>query len=306
MAQKIVFFGNERLATGTTTAAPTLSALVAAGYEVAAVVIAQNQVGKSRQSRDLEVGVVADHHQIPILAPVHLSDIKDDLKDYSAEAGVLVAFGKIIPEEILTIFPSGIINIHPSLLPKHRGPTPIESVIADGDKETGVSLIRLIPRMDAGPIFAQQAVELQGDESKQQLADQLSGLGKDLLIEHLPAIIDGSLTPTEQKELEATFDKKLGKSASDLDFLRKTASRLAREVRAYAGWPRSRAKLGTAEVIITEAHAIETGGTPGTLLLDGRLLGLHAKEGTLIIDKLIPPGRKEMTVAAYLTGNVTF
>jgi len=306
MAQKIVFFGNERLATGVTTAAPTLSALVAAGYEVAAVVVAQNHAGKSRQGRDLEVAVVTNHHNIPLLAPRHLSDITDELKEYGAEAAVLIAFGKLIPEEILNVFPKGIINVHPSLLPKHRGPTPIESVIADGDEKTGVSLIKLIPKMDAGPIYAQQTVELHGDESKQQLADQLSGIGKAMLLEHLPAILDGSLKPEDQKELEATFDKKLEKSATQLDFLRKPADRLAREVRAYIGWPRSRARLGTAEIIITEAHAIEAGGTAGTLFLDGHTLGLHAKEGTLIIDKLIPPGRKEMTAAAYLAGNVTF
>lgn len=298
---RLVFFGNERLATGVTTTVPVLQSLIAAGYEIAAVVVAQNPTAKSRQERPLEIAAIAAQHNIPLLAPPKLSEAKDTLEAFEAAAGILVAYGKLVPTEIIDIFPRGIINIHPSLLPKHRGSAPIESVILAGEAETGVSLMELSQAMDAGPLYAQQILPLRGDEPKQYLTDQLLELGKNLLLTHLPNILDGSLKPEPQQDTKATYDERIHKAASELDFTA-PASQLVRHIRAYAGWPRSRAKLGTTEVIITAAHLGEASGTPGTLWLEGPELGIHTSDGTLIIDSLIPPGKKEMTAAAFLTG----
>jgi methionyl-tRNA formyltransferase len=301
--QRLVFFGNERLATGVTTTAPTLQALLTAGYDIAAVVVAQKSETKSsRQPRPLEVAQTAEHHGIPVLSPPKLSQAKDELLAFGAEAGVLAAFGKIVPKDIIDIFPKGIVNIHPSLLPRHRGSTPIETVILRGETETGVSLMGLVSKMDAGPIYAQQIVPLRGDETKQTLTDQLSQLGSNMLITHLPKILDGSLSPQAQDESNATYTEQISKANSELDFT-KPAVALAREVRAYTGWPRSRAKLGTTEVIITSAHPNnDVSGTPGKLFLADKQLGVHCAEGTLLIDSLVPAGKKEMTAAGFLAG----
>lgn len=300
-SQRLIFFGNERLATGVTTTAPTLQALITAGYEIAAVVIAQSASSSSRKPRPLEVARIAAQHGIPVIAPPKLTKAKDELMSFDAEAGILAAYGKIVPTSIIGVFPSGIINIHPSLLPKHRGSTPIETVILDGELETGVSLMGLAEKMDDGPVYAQQIVPLRGDETKQALADQLLKLGSNMLITHLPKILDGSLAPSAQDEAQATYTDKIDKNDSELDF-KKPAGELEREVRAYAGWPRSRAKIGTTEVIVTAAHATSARGTLGALFINGRQLGLHCSEGTLIIDSLVPAGKKEMTGAAFLAG----
>lgn len=302
MSSRILFFGNERIATGVNTEVPTLQALIQAGYEVAAVVVAQNDPGKSRKARQLEIAAIAESHNIPVISPSKLSESVSDLASFKAEAAVLVAFGKIVPQTVIDIFPRGIINIHPSLLPKHRGPTPIESVILNGEGETGVSLMQLSAEMDAGPVFAQETILLNGRETKQQLADQLLGIGKDMLMNYLPQIIDGSLPPITQKESNATYDNRIGKVDGVLDFVGKNAEQLEREVRAFAGWPRSRAKIGTTEVVITQAHAADTNGTPGTPLLDGTTLGIYASQGALVIDSLIPSGKKEMPTQAFLAG----
>ncbi|HVV25777.1 MAG TPA: methionyl-tRNA formyltransferase [Candidatus Saccharimonadales bacterium] len=301
MGPTLVFFGNERLATGVTTTVPVLQALVAAGYRVAAVVVSQSDPAQSRKARTLEVATVAQQLGIPLLAPAKLTDIKDQLQEIGAQAGILVAYGKLVPPEIIDLFPRGIINIHPSLLPKRRGSTPIENVILYGEKETGVSLMQLVEEMDAGPIYAQEVVPITGRETKQQLADVLLNAGKDLLIKYLPAILDGSLTGQPQEKIEATYDKQIKKDVGELDTT-KPAAQLEREIRAYAGWPRSRLTLGTTEVIITQAHISDQNGTPGTLWLEGRQLGVHCAEGTLVIDRLIPPGKKEMTAEAFLAG----
>ncbi|HVX58036.1 MAG TPA: methionyl-tRNA formyltransferase, partial [Candidatus Saccharimonadales bacterium] len=205
MGPTLVFFGNERLATGVTTTVPVLQALVAAGYRVAAVVVSQSDPAQSRKARTLEVATVAQQLGIPLLAPAKLTDIKDQLQEIGAQAGILVAYGKLVPPEIIDLFPRGIINIHPSLLPKRRGSTPIENVILYGEKETGVSLMQLVEEMDAGPIYAQEVVPITGRETKQQLADVLLNAGKDLLIKYLPAILDGSLTGQPQEKIEATY-----------------------------------------------------------------------------------------------------
>jgi len=301
MSNRILFFGNERLGTGVTTTAPTLQALLAAGYDVAAVIVAQNDLGRSRRQRELEITQVAALHHIPLLSPAKLSEARDELQAFGAQAAVLVAYGKIVPQSIIDLFPSGIINIHPSLLPKHRGPTPIESIILDGDKETGVSLMRLSAKMDAGPVYAQETVLLSGTETKPALAEQLLNVGKDMLIAYLPQILDGSLEPTGQANDEATYDKLLQRADSELDFS-KPAEQLEREIRAYAGWPRSRAMVGTTEVIITQAHTANEHGVAGTLRLDGNEMAMYCDNGLLVIDRLIPSGKKEMSATAFLAG----
>lgn len=301
MSQKILFFGNERLATGVSTTAPTLQALIGAGYEVAAVVVAQNDIGKSRKTRLLEVAEIARHHGIPLLAPADLNQAKDELAAYGARIAVLIAYGKIVPPEVLAIFPAGIVNIHPSLLPLHRGSTPLESVILAGARETGVSLMRLSEKMDAGPVYARQTVPLNGGETKQGLADNLSTLGTAMLLQQLPAILEGSTEPTPQDEANATYDAHITKADGVIDWS-KPAAQLEREIRAYGGWPRSRTTLGSTDVIITAAQAAGGSGAIGNLEIHGRELGVYCGEGLLTISSLIPAGKREMPAEAFLAG----
>lgn len=294
MSKRILFFGNERLATGVTTGAPTLKALIDGGYEIPAVVVAQSTQDKSRKARELEVAALAGEHNIPVVS-------LEQVDDYPAEAAVLIAFGRIISAEILDKLPAGIINVHPSLLPLHRGSTPIESVILSGETETGASLMKLVPKMDAGPIFAQQKVTLSGSETKQELADNLAELGSRMIIENLPAILDGSLQPHVQDESLATTDRQIMKTDSGLDF-NKPATQLEREVRAYAGWPRSRTKLGSIEAIVTKTHVEDGSGQPGEFKIDGKTLGIYTSDGVLAIDAVIPAGKAEMSAEAFLAG----
>lgn len=301
MSKRIVFFGNERLGIGLGTKVPVLRALLANDYEIAAVIVAQNGGSKSRNNRSLEIEEVADANGIPVLSPNNLEDIKSDLVNMRAKAGVLIAYGKIIPKNIIDIFPRGIINIHPSLLPLHRGPIPIESVILNNEKETGVSLMQLTDKMDAGPVYAQEKINLSGTEYKDELAEKLVNLGSKLLIEKLPYVLNGTLEPVKQNSSLATYDKLIKKSDGELDFT-KTASDLERQVRAFVGWPRSKANIGSNEIIVTRAHVTKASGTPGTLYFEGDYFGVHCQENTLIIDTLIPAGKKEMSGSEFLLG----
>jgi methionyl-tRNA formyltransferase len=289
---RLVFFGNERLATGVTTTAPTLQALVEADYEVMAVV-SNFTAGTSRNARELEIEKVAKDHDIPVLLPHKPADILDQLQSFKAELGVLVAYGRIIPQEIIDVFPRGIVNIHPSLLPQYRGPTPIETAILDGLEETGVSLMALAAKMDAGPVFAQQKLAISGQSDKQTLADNLGGLGSQMLIDSLPAILDGSAVPTPQKDSAASYTKLLSKEDGQLGW-GEPAELIERTVRAFAGWPKARAIIFGKDVVLAKTR-IAKDETDGALVM-------KANPGYLEILELVAPSGRTMSGAEFIRG----
>jgi methionyl-tRNA formyltransferase len=305
-SEPIVFFGNERIATGVRTEAPLLRALCEAGYNIVAVV-SHYEAGKSRNVRSLEVAQVAEEFGIPVLLPGRPKDILDELQGFGAVAGVLVAYGKIIPQSVIDIFPRGIINIHPSLLPKHRGPIPLESVILQDESVTGVSIMALAKEMDAGPVYAQSECKLTGTETKQELADNLMEVGRAMLLEVLPGILEGAIVALPQNDSVATYDNLITKEAGVLDFT-KPADVLEREIRAFAEWPKSRTTLGQMEVVVTAAHVLpDAASEPGKLIIDSaaKTLAIGCSEGTLAIDKLKPAGKGEMNIAGFLTGYIS-
>src|SRR5579884_3641132 len=161
---KLVFFGNERLATGVGTTAPVLRSLVSAGYQIK-MVVSSHAEAVSRSRRALEIVDVAHAYHIPVVLTGRPAEAADQLKRTYAEAAILVAYGKIIPQRIIDLFPKGIINLHPSLLPKLRGSTPVETAILNGLDETGISLMQVTAEMDAGPVYAQKRVPLSGQET---------------------------------------------------------------------------------------------------------------------------------------------
>jgi methionyl-tRNA formyltransferase len=288
----LVFFGNERLATGVSTAAPTLRALVKAGYEVAAVA-ANHSEGVSRNKRGLEIVEVAHAYHIPVLIPDKLEDIAERLVKIGAEAGILVAFGKIIPQEIIDIFSKGIINIHPSMLPKYRGPTPVETAILDGAASTGVSLMSLGAKMDAGPVYLQEEVELTGRETKPELAKQLLHAGSQMLIANLEYILDGTLEPIPQDHNAASYTKMLDKKAGWTDF-KQPAEQIERQVRAFLGFPKTRAKIFNNEIVITRVRVAKNQD-------DGHLV-FKTQPGYLEIQELIGPSGRSMSGADFIRG----
>lgn len=294
-SSKIVFFGNERLSSGfELDGAPTLQALIDNGYTICAVV-SHFEPGRSRKARKLEIEDIAHANNIPILLPNKPADIKQQLIDFNAKAGVLVAYGKIVPQSVIDIFPRGIVNIHPSLLPLHRGPTPIEQAILDGTPETGVSLMALSKEMDAGPIYHQERITLQGNETKQELTQRLLQLGGAMLIEHLPGIIDGSATPQAQDDSAATYTSLLSKANSPLD-IKKPASVLEREIRAYAGWPKSTITLfGKHQVVVLRARVAMSPE-------DGALVIPCGQETFLEILELTAPSGRRVNGADFLRG----
>lgn len=300
-SETILFFGNERLATGISSKPIVLPALVEAGYKIAAIV-ANYKEAKSRNKQPLEIQDIALKHSIPLLLPSKLDrSVVNQVKSYGAKMAVLVAYGNLIPKEVIDIFPRGIINIHPSLLPLHRGSTPIESVILEGDKKTGVTIMQLSEQMDAGPVFGQSELLLKGNETKQELADNLLEVGKSMLIELLPGIFSGQITALPQDDKHATYDRLLSKADGEIDW-NKPARLIEREIRAFEGWPRSQTKLAGQDITITKAKCIETDGKAGKHIIDKGRLMIFCGKGSLEVLELIPAGKKRMPISAFLAG----
>lgn len=289
---KLVFFGNERLATGVTTDVPALRALIKAGYQICAVV-ASHAEGVSRNRRGLEIVEVAHAYHIPVLIPEKLDDITPKLEAFEADAGILVAFGQIIPQTIIDIFPRGIVNIHPSLLPAYRGPTPVETAILDEAAETGVSLMALSAKMDAGPVYKQASLKLSGDETKPQLARKLLGLGTKMLEDSLEYILNGTLEAIPQDPQHATYTKLLSKSDGLIDFA-EPAEVIERKVRAFLGFPKTSAKLFGQDIIITKSRVAKAES-------DGKLV-VKCQPGWLEIQELTGPSGRSMSGADFIRG----
>ena len=293
MSRRIIFFGNERLVSGLDhTDAPILKSLIESGYEVAAVVT--NDAGtKSRTQKVLEVAEVAATNNIPVHTPDRPMDIYDELAAYQADAGVLVAYGRIVPQSLIDLFPFGIINIHPSLLPKYRGPSPIESAIANGDGVTGVSIMALSAKMDAGPVYHQIEHTLSSRESAPELARMIANVAATELIAVLPNIFDGSLKPVEQVESDVSYCQLIGKQDAKLNPETQTAGQADRLVRAYRAFPRARITVQNHDIIILEAHVSTEQKTP---------LDVPFQENYLSIDQLISPSGKTMDADAFIKG----
>lgn len=292
-SNSLIFFGNERLSSGFVPhGAPTLQALIDHGYTIKAVV-AHHEDGRSRHARALEIEEGARAHDIPVLLPDKPKEIIDQLASYHADVGVLVAYGRIIPQSVIDIFPHGILNIHPSLLPRYRGSTPIEQAILDGATETGVSVMGLTKEMDAGPVYAQQRVALTGTEAKQELTQTLLTIGSQLLIDVLPSVLDSTAQPTPQDNAKATYTSLFTKAQGVMD-LSKSAEQLEREVRAYAIWPKSRLSLHNHQVVVTKARVAQAE-------TDGELV-VPCQPGYLEILELVAPSGKKMRGADFKRG----
>jgi methionyl-tRNA formyltransferase len=253
---KVVFFGNERLVSGLShTNAPVLNGLIDAGYDVVAIV-AHHDNSTSRTQRKLEVADVASSHNIPILLPDKPVDILPELSALNADIGILVAYGCIVSQSIIDIFPHGIINLHPSLLPQYRGSTPIEAAVLNGDKITGISLMQLIKEIDAGPVYAQESIDLTGHEDKFAIYERLSKTGTKMLLKNLPGILSKELYPAQQDDSQATYCPTLTKIDGYLNAKTMTATECDRKIRAFLGWPKTRLDFHNQEVIVTKAKVL--------------------------------------------------
>jgi len=257
-------------------ASETLEILKQSGFLPNVIITTPDaKVGRGLKIQSSPVALFAQNNKIPCLKPEILDEeLSLQLSTLNFELSVVVAYGKIIPDEIINMPKLGSINIHYSLLPKYRGASPVESAILNGDKVTGVTIQKMIYKLDAGPILAKEEIEIGKDEKAGELRARLIKIGAELLIKILPDFIEGKIKETPQNESKVTHCKKI-KKENGMIGLNDAGEKNYNKFRAYATWPRTYffkdGKSGK-RTIITEAKL---------------------EDGKFIIKKVIPEGGKE-------------
>lgn len=290
-SSKLVFFGTEAFSL------PSLEALVASGYNVAAIVTKPDaRKGRGKKTYIHPIKQFGLDHNIPVLQPEKVGDIEGQLRKLTANAAVLVSYGKIIPSRILNVFePLGIINLHPSALPRYRGPSPIEAAIINGDHETAISIMKLNEGMDTGPVYGQRSVELTGAETKPELSTRLSRLCADYLLELLPDILSGKLKPIPQTNNDVSVTSLISKADGQLNPSTDDAYALERKIRAYSGYPKAHLEIDNIDVIITSAKVVSSDSSE-------RLVIPCANSTHLEIERLIAPSGRTMSGSDFIRG----
>lgn len=301
---RVVFFGTPEFA------AEYLRALIAdSEIDVVAVVTQPDEpVGRKKVLTAPSTKVVAAAHGIPVLQPTKLKDpaFERALRAYGADAFVVIAYGRIIPQTVLDIPPLGCVNVHPSLLPKLRGPSPIIAAIETGARETGVTIMKLDAEMDHGPILAQTTIALAPDETTPSLTKKIVSHGVPLLIETLKQYAAGSITPKEQDHDAATFCTLLTREHGRIDW-HAPAEVIDAKIRAYHPWPgtfttwkRANDELGLKifRASITADHL-----APGLVHVQSGRIKVGTGTTALEILELQPAAGKRIDAKAFLQGH---
>jgi len=322
---KIIFFGTPEFAN-----TYLESLLNDSDFEIKAVVTQPDKpAGRNQEITYSPVKQIAIEKNIPVLQPETLKDnleIINQLKELGTDLFVVVAYGSIIPQAILDIPKSGVINVHPSLLPKYRGASPIQSALLNGEKKTGITIMLVDSKMDHGPILVQKIIELTGEETNDILHEQIANSTGNLLTETIKDYLSGKIKPQEQDHDQATFCKTIDKSEAKIDWSN-TAQEIKQKIYAFYPWPgtwtmwnpsspKGSVRASSKRIkIFPPVEIIETKNTSfakttevkaGEAFMSDKKLAISCGQNSLIIYKLQIEGKKEMLAEEFVRGYGSF
>lgn len=284
--------------------------------EIITVITAPDKpVGRKQELTPSPVKKWALELNFSVLEPIKIRDIEwiDKVKSLNPDLIILCAYGQIIPKEILDIPKYGALNIHPSLLPKYRGASPIHAAILNGDKETGTTLMVMDEKMDHGDIVASAKLQITNSQTFKKLSDGLAKLSTDLLIKTLPNYIDGKIKPKPQDHSKATFCKLIKKENGKIDW-NKPAQEIERQIRAFHIWPGTYTFFNNKQLKILEADPStslpSSRGAGGAnkkvgevFLTDDKQLVVQTRNGVLVLKQVHLEGKKPMSAQDFLNGH---
>ena len=298
---KVIFMGTPDLSVG------TLEALIDAGHEVV-LVVTQPDKPKGRGGKVLYTPVkeAALAHDIPVYQPVKIREPEciEELRKYDAEIMVVIAFGQILPREILEMTPFGCVNVHASLLPAYRGAAPIQWAVINGDKVSGVTTMQMDEGLDTGDMLLREEIVLDEKETGGSLHDKIAEAGAKLCIETLKALEQGTVTPVKQGESTTEYARMLEKRMGNISW-EKPAEEIERLIRGLNPWPSAYTDWNGKVMKIWQAEVCEgdTKEVPGTVVKVEKD-GFYVQTGKdlLKVTELQIPGKKKMDAGAFLRG----
>lgn len=299
---KIVFMGTPDFSV------PCLEKLIAEGYTIAGVVTQPDRPkGRKRELTPPPVKVAALQHGIPVLQPEKLkaSEAVEQILALTPDLIVTAAYGQILPKKLIDYPKFGCINVHASLLPKYRGGAPIHQSIIDGEKETGVTIMYMVEKLDAGDILTQVRVPIEDQDTVGSLHDKLSETGSKLLLETLPQLIDHKISPIPQEEGLVTYARNILRENERIDW-GKTAREIYNQVRGLNPWPVSFTLLEGEPFKVWWGAVVQEEGKysdPGTVLnLSPEGIDIACGDGIFRMKEVQPSGKRKMSVEEYLRG----
>lgn len=304
---KIVFMGTPDFAVG------TLDAIVEAGHQVTAVVTQPDKPkGRGKETQMTPVKRCAFSHGIPVFQPVKIKEPEavEQLRSYEADIFVVAAFGQILSEEILSMPKYGCVNIHASLLPKYRGAGPIQWSIINGEKITGVTIMRMEKGLDTGDMLFRREVEIAPDETADTLHDKLAAAGAKLIVEALPKIEAGEVMPEKQRDEDSSYAKMLTKDMGKIDWSME-AEKLDCLIRGLISWPGASTVFRGKTLKIWEEEPVDASSFPGerkeaapgtVVLVEKDAFYVQTGNGVLKVKAVQPEGKKRMAVKDFLLG----
>ncbi len=302
---RIVFMGTPALA------AHVLEQLLThqnAIFKVAGVVTRPDQPrGRGMKTEPSEVAAVAARYGVTTLKPtkIRTAEFLAELTAFTPDLLVVVAYGRILPNPVLEAARLMPVNVHASLLPRYRGAAPVEAAVLSGDRESGVTIMRITEQMDAGPILLQRSVELASDETQGTLKAKLAELGASALLETLALIARGELHEEPQDETRATYTSLIKKEHALINWSA-DAAKIERMVRAYNPWPTARTTFGEEELLIwkatTSGEAEDESGVPGTITQLKPATIVRCGKGLLNLIEVQARGRRRMSAAEFFRG----
>ncbi len=304
MTVKVVFMGSP------TFAIPSLDAL--AGLEEVEIVSVVTQPdrpsGRGQKLRPSAIKARALELGLPVWTPKSLKRRKNQqiLRDLTPDVMVVVAYGEILRPSVLNIAPHGALNVHGSLLPRHRGAAPIAGALLAGEKETGVTIMLMDEGMDTGPILAIHEIPIAENDTRGSLFETLSTLGAELLVKTLPRWLAGEITPQTQAHDRATYTQQIEKHEGELDWTR-SAEQLVNQIRAFDPWPSTFTSWQGKRLKILAATALPDGQrtsntAPGTVIQHNDLVAITTGDGLLVPSKLQRAGKKAVASRVFING----
>lgn len=297
---KIIFMGTPDFST------KVLEMLIAEHNVIAVVTQPDRPVGRKRKLTPPPVKEVAVQHGIPVYQPEKLSDSEDlqTLIDLNADLIVTAAFGQLLPESLLKAPKLGAINVHASLLPKYRGGAPIHQAIIDGEPTTGITIMYMVKKLDAGNIISQSEIEIESQDNVGTMHDKLSFLGADLLKETLPSIINGTNDSIPQDDNKATFASNISREDEKIDWTA-SAETIYNHIRGLSPWPVAYTQFEDGNLKVFAAY-IEKGksGEPGSIIETTKkaIIVATGSNDAIALTDIQVSGKKRMLAANYLSG----